>query len=142
MIVLLAASQRSRTESLRRTRDALAATVQELKTVNEALHTENAERKRAEGALRQSETHLAEAQRLSKTGSWVWNVKTRENVFWSREHYRILGSIPTRTAGNTRSRENGFIRLTCVPLMRTLIEPSRNKVILRCTIGSFFPAVR
>ncbi|HXI72066.1 MAG TPA: PAS domain-containing protein, partial [Verrucomicrobiae bacterium] len=99
MVALLAASQRSRTESLRRTRDDLAATVQELKTLNEALHTENAERRRAEGALRQNETHLAEAQRLSKTGSWVWNVKTRENVFWSREHYRIFGFDPDTDSG-------------------------------------------
>src|ERR1700756_5849317 len=32
---------------------------------------ERVERKRAEGALRQSEAYLAEAQRLSHTGSWA-----------------------------------------------------------------------
>jgi len=32
------------------------------------------ERKRAEEALRRSEGYLAEAQRLSHTGSWAWNV--------------------------------------------------------------------
>jgi hypothetical protein len=53
-----------------------------------------------------------------------------------------MGSILTRRAGNTELRENGFTRLTCVPLMRNLIEPSRNKVILRYTIGSFSLAVR
>src|SRR3984893_17302398 len=34
--------------------------------------TQRAERKRAEEALRQSETYLAEAQRLSRTGSFGW----------------------------------------------------------------------
>ena len=38
--------------------------------------------------------HLAEAQRLSKTGSWVWNARTRENVFWSKELRRIYGFDP------------------------------------------------
>jgi PAS domain S-box-containing protein len=52
------------------------------------------ERDRAEEALRRKETHLAEAQRLSKTGSWVWNAKTRENAFWSKELCRIYGFDP------------------------------------------------
>lgn len=83
MVALLAASQRSTTESLRRVRDNLAAKVQELETVNEALHTENAERKLAEEKLQQSEAYLAEAQRLTHTGSWAWNVARQENTFWS-----------------------------------------------------------
>jgi PAS domain-containing protein len=53
------------------------------------------ERKRAEEALRRSEAYLAEAQRLSHTGSWAWNVSTRE-CFWSLEHFRILGLDPER----------------------------------------------
>jgi signal transduction histidine kinase len=94
MVALLAASQRSITESLRRMRDNLAANVQELKTVNEALHTENAERKLAEEKLQQSEAYLAEAQRLTHTGSWAWNVVRLENVFWSDEHFRIFDMNP------------------------------------------------
>ena len=35
---------------------------------------ERAERKKAEEALRRSEMYLAEAQRLSHTGSFGWNV--------------------------------------------------------------------
>jgi PAS domain-containing protein len=34
--------------------------------------TDITERKLAEEAIRRSETYLAEAQRLSHTGSWVW----------------------------------------------------------------------
>ncbi len=52
------------------------------------------ERKRAEQALRRSEAYLAEAQRLGRTGSWAWDVATREFVHWSQEHYRLHGLDP------------------------------------------------
>ena len=48
------------------------------------------ERKRTEDRLRRSEAYLAEAQRLSLTGSFGWNVSTGE-IFWSDETYRIVG---------------------------------------------------
>jgi signal transduction histidine kinase/FixJ family two-component response regulator len=51
--------------------------------------TERAERKRAEESLRRSETYLAEAQRLSGTGSIGWNVSSGE-IFWSDETYNIF----------------------------------------------------
>ncbi len=50
-------------------------------------------RKQAEAELRRSEAFLAEAQRLSRTGSFGWNVGTGE-LFWSRETYGILGYDP------------------------------------------------
>src|SRR5262249_21587615 len=40
------------------------------------------ERKRAEKTLRQSEAYLAEAQRLSQTGSWAWSPDT-DIRYWS-----------------------------------------------------------
>jgi PAS domain S-box-containing protein len=40
--------------------------------------------------LRRSEALLAEAQKLSQTGSFGWNVSTEE-IFWSEETYRIAG---------------------------------------------------
>jgi PAS domain S-box-containing protein len=52
------------------------------------------ERDRAVDALRRNETHLEEAQRLSKTGSFVWNAKTKENAFWSKQLRRIYGFDP------------------------------------------------
>jgi PAS domain S-box-containing protein len=52
------------------------------------------ERKRAEEALRRSEAYLAEAQRLSKTGSWAWSPITRESLYWSEEMFRIFGLDP------------------------------------------------
>jgi PAS domain S-box-containing protein len=51
------------------------------------------ERTRGEEALRRSETYLAEAQKLSRTGSFGWKVATGELV-WSAETFRIMGYDP------------------------------------------------
>jgi PAS domain S-box-containing protein len=48
------------------------------------------ERRMAEEALRSSEAYLAEAQKLSHTGSWA-NAATGEPRYWSEECYRVLG---------------------------------------------------
>jgi len=59
------------------------------------------ERKRAEHALRRSEAHLAEAQRLTHTGSWAFDPSAGKVVYWSDEMFRIYGrdsrreSLPT-----------------------------------------------
>ena len=50
---------------------------------------EYGERKRAEEGLRRSESLLAEAQRLSQSGSFAWSLSSRE-MYWSDETYRIL----------------------------------------------------
>jgi signal transduction histidine kinase/DNA-binding NarL/FixJ family response regulator len=47
------------------------------------------ERKRAEDALRKSESYLAEAQKLSHTGSFGWRPSTGE-ILWSEETFRIF----------------------------------------------------
>jgi PAS domain S-box-containing protein len=50
--------------------------------------------KRAEEELRTSEAYLAEAQRLSQTGSWAWNPATQDIKHWSEECCRIFGFEP------------------------------------------------
>jgi PAS domain S-box-containing protein len=65
------------------------------------------ERKRAEEALRSSESYLAEAQRLSQTGSWAWSPE-QDNRYWSEECYRVLSFDPQD--GLPRF-EDGFQRL-------------------------------
>ena len=47
------------------------------------------ERKVAEETIRRSEVYLGEAQRLTRTGSWVWNAEDRSAVHLSAEWYRI-----------------------------------------------------
>jgi PAS domain S-box-containing protein len=49
------------------------------------------ERKRSEEALRRSEAYLAEAQRLSHTGSWAWDVASNMFSYSSEENSRIYG---------------------------------------------------
>jgi PAS domain S-box-containing protein len=47
-------------------------------------------RKQSEAALQKSESYLAEAQKLSKTGSFGWNTSTGE-IFWTLETFRVFG---------------------------------------------------
>jgi PAS domain S-box-containing protein len=68
-------SQRRTTEALRRSGNDLLAAINH--------------QKRIEAALLHSEMHLTEAQRLSRTGSFGWNISTGE-IFWSDETFRIL----------------------------------------------------
>src|SRR5882724_7232771 len=81
-----------------------------------ALSEDITQRKRAEKALRRSEGYLAEAQKLTHTGSWAVRVPQMENAqreagqglgvlprfgwnasYWSREMYRIFGLDPGPT---------------------------------------------
>ena len=47
-------------------------------------------RKRAEDALRRSEAYLAEAQRLTHTGSWAGSPTGAGPIYWSDETFRIF----------------------------------------------------
>jgi PAS domain S-box-containing protein len=58
------------------------------------------QRKRTEEALQRSEAYLAEAQKLTHTGSWVWNVRT-DALFWSKEVFRIYDYDPEKMAQPT-----------------------------------------
>ncbi len=70
-----------------RTRE-LERSTQELLAANKELEKEVAKRMDAEDRLRRSEALLAEAQRLSVTGSFSWRVATDE-IRWSEQFYRI-----------------------------------------------------
>jgi PAS domain S-box-containing protein len=64
---------------------------QELRQAREELEAKVVERT---ANLQRSEGYLAEAQRLSHTGSWVLNVAARETTHWSQETYRLYGFDP------------------------------------------------
>ena len=70
--------------------------------------TDIEERKRAEQRLRESEAYLAEAQRLSQTGSWAWSPATGDIRYWSETCYRVLGFDP---AGPLPRFEEFFLRI-------------------------------
>jgi C4-dicarboxylate-specific signal transduction histidine kinase len=64
----LSAAQRSATESLRRARDDLKGTVQELQKTNNALDAESHERRHAEEAMRQAQAELTRVSRVTTMG--------------------------------------------------------------------------
>jgi PAS domain S-box-containing protein len=66
----------------------------QLTAVNKELTREILERQRAEESLRKTEAYLADAQRLSHTGSWAWAPATGEIRYFSEECYRVLGFDP------------------------------------------------
>src|SRR6266446_1222968 len=74
-VAFLISAQRKATETLRRSRDELQIAIED--------------QKRIEGVLLHSEMYLTEAQRLSRTGSFGWNVSTGE-IVWSEETFRIF----------------------------------------------------
>lgn len=72
------------------------------------------ERKKAEDLLRRSEAYLAEAQRLSHTGSAAFNKTTV--LYWSEETYRMwgfdpLGGVPSREAVRQRMHPDDWDRV-------------------------------
>ena len=75
-VIFLSATQRRAVESFRRSRDDLLVAAK--------TQSEN------EAALRSSQMYLAEAQRLSQTGSFGWTPSSGE-IFWSEESFRIFG---------------------------------------------------
>ena len=64
---------------------------QELRQARDELDAKIVERT---ASLRRSEGYLAEAQRLSHTGTWVLNPTTMQYLYWSDESYRIWGFDP------------------------------------------------
>jgi PAS domain S-box-containing protein len=62
------------------------------------------QRKRAEQALRQSEAYLAEAQRLTHTGSWAFDPISGKVTYWSDEMFRIY-KMDARNGPPTRDEQ-------------------------------------
>src|SRR6202047_420090 len=75
LVAWLFSAQRKATEPLQRSGHDLQVAVKDQKQI--------------EAALLHSEMYLTEAQRLSRTGSFGWNVSSGE-IFWSRETFRIF----------------------------------------------------
>ena len=90
-VIFLSSTQRRAIESLRRSRDDLLVATK--------TQSEN------EAALRSSQLYLAEAQRLSQTGSFGWNTSSGE-IYWSEESFRIFGydNTPSVTLGMALER--------------------------------------
>ena len=69
---------------------------EELEKTNASLRAEIIRYKQTEQALRRSEAYLAEAERLSHTGSWAYDVASGVPVYWSLERCRISKFDPAK----------------------------------------------
>jgi len=76
-------------------REPRSPTIRDQKLIERFTHLASiaVERSCGEEALRRSEAYLAEAQRLSRTGSFGWNVSPGNSI-WSTETFRILAYDP------------------------------------------------
>src|SRR5467141_2628743 len=97
------------------------------------------DRKRAEEALRRSEGYLAEAQRLTGTGSWAWNVASRRSVYWSQENYRLFGfdlegGIPSDEAFYQRVHPEDLDRVRREVFLERPEEGSHFDVVFRIVL--------
>jgi PAS domain-containing protein len=104
-VVGLIAAQRNTAASLQRSRADLEDKVRELEKLNAALQI--------------GETYLAEAQRLSHTGSFGWNVSSGD-ILWSEESYRIFEYDPATRV--TIEMALNRVHLDDVALVRQVIS--------------------
>jgi len=98
--------------------------------------------KETERNLRRSEAYLAEAQRLSHTGSWAWDTRRREFVFRSPEARRMLGIDPGNDAAPRQPIGIVFTTKTETGLSKWCSRLSERKRISKATIASVFRTVR
>ena len=90
-----------------------------------ALHTDIDERKRAEDALKRSEAFLAEAQRLSRIGSFSWRVETDE-IRFSEQLYRIFELDPD--APVTLEQIGSRVHPDDIPLLTEKMDLARRDI--------------
>lgn len=111
-VCLVSAAQRRATQSLRKTRDDLASKVQELERTNQALHAENAERRRTEALLRESEQRLRALVgsvdeivfEFAEDGTYL-NVWTRDERLLVRPRSELIGRRASEVMGHETAEE-------------------------------------
>src|SRR5258708_31657713 len=97
------------------------------------------DRKRAEEAVRRNQGYLAEAQRLTGTGRWAWNVASRRSVYWSQENYRLFvfdpeGGIPSDEAFYQRVHPEDLGRVRREVFLERPEEGSHFDVVFRIVL--------
>jgi C4-dicarboxylate-specific signal transduction histidine kinase len=94
------ARQRQLRNTMKRMRFELTAEMKAgtevLEKANAALKADILKHQQTEIALRRSQAYLAEAERLSHTGSWAYDVASGVPVYWSLERCRISQFDPAK----------------------------------------------
>ena len=95
------------------------------------------ERNRAETKLRRSEAYLAEAQKLSQTGSWACTAERLETTYFSTEMFRIMG-LPAGENPPSTERISKYFAPEAWARIMELFETARRKKV---TCDGEFPMV-
>ncbi len=98
------------------------------------------EREQAENRLRRSEAYLAEAQKLSHTGSWALDPVTGKIIYYSEEMFRIMGLEPTLEAPDSEVIWRRFHPADLPPIVegveRTVAASKKSWIVRDQTTGS------
>jgi signal transduction histidine kinase len=98
------------------------------------------EREQAENRLRHSEAYLAEAQKLSHTGSWALDPVTGKIIYYSEEMFRIMGLEPTLDPPDSETIWRRFHPEDLPPIIegieRTLAASKKSWIVTDQTTGS------
>jgi PAS domain S-box-containing protein len=77
--------------------------------------------------LQRSEAYLAEAQKLSHTGTWVWDPSKKKNLYWSEEMFRICGLEPRIKAPDLIESRSFIHRGDYERISATIVKAVREK---------------
>jgi signal transduction histidine kinase len=98
------------------------------------------EREQAENRLRRSEAYLAEAQKLSHTGSWALDPATGKIIYYSEEMFRIMGLEPTLDPPDSEAISQRIHPEDLPPIIegieRTLAASKKCWIVMDQTTGS------
>jgi PAS domain S-box-containing protein len=80
-------------------------TLRDQEIIDQITHLAGAaiEQKLAQEKLQRSEAYLAEAEKLTHTGSWVWDPRTQKVLYCSEEMFRIFGLDPRESSPTRHS---------------------------------------
>jgi len=85
------------------------------------------ERRQAEESLQRSEFYLAEAEKLSHTASWAYDLLNQRIIYWSAEHFRLERRDPTQPLPSLEEVSKGFAPEDWATLMGKWAESIRER---------------
>jgi PAS domain S-box-containing protein len=76
--------------------------------LSQAVIRDIGDRKRTREALERSEYYLAEAERLSHSASWAYDIMTQRFIYWSAEYFRLVRLDPSQPPPSLEELGRGY----------------------------------